>query len=188
MANIYESISAIMAECPAIGKDQKNPQQGFKYRGIDDVMNALQHLLAKYKVFATPEVLESSREERVTSRGGTLIYSILKVRYTFYAEDGSSVSATVQGEGMDSSDKGSNKALSSAFKYAMFQVFCIPTEEFVDCESDTPDDSVKKIFCTKCGKEILPITDKTGKTRTAAEVAKLGNGLCVECYKAQQKG
>ena len=42
MADIHTSISKIMSEIGAIGKDQTNKQQGFKYRGIDDVMNALQ--------------------------------------------------------------------------------------------------------------------------------------------------
>ena len=91
--NIYESISAIMQEIPAIGKDKKNQQQGFKYRGIDDVMNALQPILSKNKVFVVPEVLEQSREERQTNKGGTLMYSVMRIKYSFYAEDGTSVSA-----------------------------------------------------------------------------------------------
>ena len=109
------------------------------YRGIDDVMNALQPLLAKYHIFVVPEVLEQQREERQTARGGLLLYSICRVKYTFYAEDGSSVSAVVIGEGMDSGDKATNKAMSVAFKYACFQVFCIPTEEMKDPDAETHD-------------------------------------------------
>ena len=112
--NIYESITAIMQDIPAIGKDKKNTQQGFKYRGIDDVMNVLQPILAKYKVFVVPEVLEQNREERVTGKGNTLLYSVMRIKYTFFAEDGSSISAVVIGEGMDSGDKASNKALANA--------------------------------------------------------------------------
>lgn len=76
-----------------------------------------------------PEVLESRREERQTKGGGNLIYTVLKLKVTFYAEDGSNVSAIVQGEGMDSADKSTNKAMSAAYKYALFQLLCIPTEE-----------------------------------------------------------
>ena len=126
--NIYESISRVMTEVPAIAKAKDNKQQGFKYRGIDDVMNALQPLLAKNKVFVVPQVLEQIREERVSSKGGKLFYTILKIKFTFYAEDGSFVEAITIGEGMDSGDKASNKAMSIAMKYALFQVFCIPTE------------------------------------------------------------
>jgi hypothetical protein len=143
--NIYQAISQIMNEVGAIEKSQTNKIQGFKYRGIDDVMNALQPLLSKYKVFVVPEVLEQTREERQTVKGGNLIYSICKIKYTFYAEDGSNVSATVIGEGMDSGDKATNKAMAIAFKYAFFQVFCIPTEEMKDPDADTPEESKPKL-------------------------------------------
>ena len=140
--NIYESINAIMQEVPAIGKNQTNKQQGFKFRGIDAVMNTLQPLLAKHKVFVVPQVLEQTREERQSSKGGNLLYSILKIKYTFYAEDGTFVEAITTGEGMDSGDKASNKAMAIAMKYAMFQVFCIPTED--DPDAETPPESKKK--------------------------------------------
>lgn len=142
--NIYESITKIMEEVPAVGKEQVNKQQGFKFRGIDDVMNALQPLLAKNKVFIVPEILEQTREERTTTKGGNLIYSICKIKYKFYAEDGSNIEAITIGEGMDSGDKATNKAMAIAMKYALFQVFCIPTEEMKDPDSETPDESKKK--------------------------------------------
>ena len=142
--NIYQSITKIMEEVPSIGKNQKNKTQNFMYRGIDDVMNALQPLLAKYKVFIVPEILEQTREERTTKNGSGLIYSICKIKYKFYAEDGSSIEATTIGEGMDSGDKATNKAMAIAMKYALFQVFCIPTEEMKDPDSETPEPSTPK--------------------------------------------
>lgn len=205
--NIYESITAIMAEGYAITKDKKNQQQGFRYRGIDDVMNTFFPLLSKHKVFIVPEVLEVNREERQTTKGGNLIYSILTIRYTFYAEDGSSVSAVVIGEGMDSGDKASNKALAVGMKYAFFQVFCIPTEEMVDPDATTPDPSVPKerktetaeckterktisYVCEDCGNEITDYRNSTGKVAlTARNIAArsmdaYGRQLCMECAKA----
>ena len=134
--NIFETIDLIMKEVPAIGKTKQNTKQNYKFRGIDDVMNKLQPIFAKYKLFVVPDVLEQTREERKTSTGGTLLYSICKIKYTFYAEDGSHVEAIVIGEGMDSGDKASNKAMAIAFKYALFQVFCIPTEELKDPDKE----------------------------------------------------
>ncbi|MBR5678013.1 MAG: ERF family protein [Paludibacteraceae bacterium] len=134
--NIFETISAVMADVGAVGKTSKNAQQGFMFRGIDAVMNAINPALVKNKCFVVPEILEQTREERQSARGGTLIYSICRIKYTFYAEDGSNVSAVVIGEGMDSGDKATNKAMSIAFKYACFQVFCIPTEEMVDPDAE----------------------------------------------------
>ena len=141
--NIYQSIAAVMGEIGAVGKTSKNQQQGFMYRGIDAVMNALQPALIKYGVFVVPEILEQTREERVNAKGNTLIYSICKIKYNFYAQDGSSVSATVIGEGMDPGDKATNKAMSIAFKYACFQVFCIPTEEMVDPDAEVHEVKAK---------------------------------------------
>ena len=137
--NIYEAISRCMEEIGAVGKDAVNKQQGFKYRGIDAVMNAINPALVKNHVFIVPEVLEQQRQERTTNKGAVLIYSICRIKYTFYAEDGSSIEAITVGEGMDSGDKATNKAMAIAFKYACFQVFCIPTEEMKDPDGETPE-------------------------------------------------
>lgn len=142
--NIFEAINAVMNDIGAVGKTSKNTQQGFMFRGIDAVMNAINPALVKNKVFIVPEILEQTREERQTSKGNTLIYSVCKIKYTFYAEDGSSISCVVIGEGMDSGDKATNKAMSIAFKYACFQVFCIPTEEMVDPDAECHEVKPKK--------------------------------------------
>jgi hypothetical protein len=134
---IYELIGKAMSVIGAITKDKKNTQQGFMYRGIDQVYNALNPVLAELGIFFCPEILEQKREERVTKNGAVLVSTVLTVKFTAYAPDGSHVSMTVVGEGMDSGDKSSNKAMSVAMKYAMFQLFCIPTEELKDPDADS---------------------------------------------------
>lgn len=136
--NIYESINKVMEEIGHIGKEkQTTGGQRYNYRGVDDVMNALNPALIKYKLFIVPEILEQIREEKTTTNGGKVIYSVCKIKYTFYAVDGTHVEATVIGEAFDSGDKATNKAMSVAFKYACFQVFCIPTEEMKDPDAET---------------------------------------------------
>lgn len=144
MAAIHESMAAIMLDMDAIGKNQKNQSQGFMYRGIDQVYNALHPVMAKHKVFCTPEVLDKSREERTNKNGTVLAFVTLRVKYTFWAADGSSVSCIVEGEGMDSGDKATNKAMAVAHKYAMLQSFCIPTEDMVDPDSQSHEVAPKK--------------------------------------------
>lgn len=142
---IYGLIGQAMREIGAIGKTSRNQQQGFMYRGIDAVYNALNPVMSKLGIFITPEILDHKREERTTKkydqqgneRTSVLFYSIITVRYTVYAPDGSNIQLTVIGEGMDSGDKATNKALSIAMKYAMFQLFCIPTEDLVDPDAET---------------------------------------------------
>ena len=134
---IYAAISAAMADIGAISKDKYSKEIGYKFRGIDDVMNALKPVLTKNKIFTVPQVLEQTREERVTVKGVKLRYSLLKIAFRFYTTDGSFVEAVTLGEGMDSGDKASNKAMAIAYKYALFQVFCIPTEEMTDPDGES---------------------------------------------------
>lgn len=142
---IYSAICAVMEDIGAVGKNDINKTQGFRYRGIDAVMNALSPAMIKHKVFCVPELLEQTREERQSAKGNTLIYSICRMRYHFYTTDGSSVEAVTVGEGMDSGDKATNKAMAIAFKYACFQTFCIPTEELMDDpDRESPEVKGKK--------------------------------------------
>ena len=138
---IFGKMIEVMKRVPAIGKTQRNSQQGFNFRGIDQVMNALQDILPEVGVFYLPEVLESQREIRESKNGGKTTYTVLKVKYTFYAADGSHVEAIVQSEGMDSADKSSNKAMSGACKYALSQSFNIATKEMIDPDADDPKQS-----------------------------------------------
>lgn len=133
---IIKALTNIINEIGAIGKNKKSPGVTYAYRGIDDVMNELHPLLAKHGVVIVPEVVEQLRENRTTLKGNPIIYSIMKIKFHFIADDGSEVVATIVGEGMDTSDKASNKAMAIAFKYACFQVFCIPTEEMAKSDPD----------------------------------------------------
>ena len=172
MSEIYAAISKIMAEVGHIGKDRNNQQQGFKYRGIDDAYNALNPLLAKYGVFTVPEVLDKTREERTNAKGTTLAFTCLRMKYTFFASDGTSVSAIVEGEGMDSGDKSSNKAMAVAHKYALLQVFCIPTEEQKDPDAEShevkPRDEVPKAKIDAAIADMMAAAEDGMESLTAA--------------------
>lgn len=144
MAMIHEAICSTMNDVGAVAKKDDNSYDKYKYRGIDAVMNALNPAMRKNGIFVVPEVLEHHQEERTSNKGGMLIYTTCKVKYTFYAKDGSFLDAVVVGEAMDRSDKSTNKAMSAAFKYACFQTFCIPTEEMMDTEAESPEAEPKK--------------------------------------------
>lgn len=147
---IYKKMSQVMADIGAITKDQKNVAQGFKFRGIDQFVNALYPALVKHGVFMTPRVVSCNVEmkdvERSSGKKAVDKHVNLLVEYDFYAEDGSKVTiGPVAGEGLDSGDKATNKAMSAALKYALIQTFSIPTEDLVDADKDTPEISLKEI-------------------------------------------
>lgn len=147
---VFEAINNVTAELAkiGIGKNRKNDQQGYSFRGIDDIYNTLATLLAENNLCILPEVLERVQVERTTTRGGALFYTTVKVKYTLVSsEDGSKFECTTYGEAMDSADKATNKAMSAAYKYLCLQVFCIPTEGDNDADGTTHDvaPKVKKI-------------------------------------------
>ena len=151
LAKIYELIPKVAKDIGAIGKDGKNKMQNYSFRGIDDVYQSSHSAFVKHGIFSVPEVLNMAREERKSTKGATLLYTILTVKYTFYAPDGSSVKCVTMGEAMDSGDKSCNKAMSAAHKYAILQVFTIPTEEPKDTENDSHEVVAKTITKSEAG-------------------------------------
>jgi hypothetical protein len=128
---VVERILKVMEHVGAITKDRAAPTQmgGYKFRGIDDVLNALQPALLKGGVLVVPYVEAVHREDRVTKSGANQIYTLVEAQYHFYGAEGDKITAKVVGEGQDTGDKSANKAMSSAFKNAIIQVLSIKTEE-----------------------------------------------------------
>lgn len=137
---IYSAMVEIIGDLPAIGKGQRNEAQSFDFRGIDDILVALKPLLARYRVFYVPRVLDRIEAVRTTRSGSALYVVSLHVEFTFYADDGSSVVASAWGEGSDSGDKATPKAHTGAQKSALNAVLSIATRED-DPDRHSPEES-----------------------------------------------
>jgi hypothetical protein len=140
--NVYQLISAVSAELAKAGisKSRNNTQQNYRFRGIDDVYNALAPVLATHGLVILPRILSRQCVERTTAKGGVLFYVTVEAEFDFIsAHDGSHHTVRTFGEAMDSADKATNKAMSAAYKYAAFQTFCIPTEGDNDADATTHD-------------------------------------------------
>jgi len=141
MTTVYKAIANVTAAMAKAGisKDRKNQQQGYSFRGIDDVYNVLSGMLAEYGLCIIPRILSRTCQERSTKSGSVLFYVTVEAEYDLIsAEDGSKHTARVFGEAMDSADKATNKAMSAAYKYMAFQTFAIPTEGDNDADAHTP--------------------------------------------------
>lgn len=137
---VYGAIVAVAAEMASqgISKSRSNQAQGFKFRGIDDVLNALSPVMARHKLCMLPRVLRREVVERTNAKGTALLYVTLEVQFDLVsAVDGSCHTITTVGEAMDSGDKATNKAMSAAYKYAAIQAFAIPTEGDNDADATT---------------------------------------------------
>lgn len=138
--HVLQAINAVMLDISreGISKDRNNTQQNYKFRGIDDVYNALAPILSRNRLVITPRCLSRSKEVVQTSKGGTLFYVTVDMEFELAsAVDGSTKTAQMFGEAMDSGDKATNKAMSAAYKYMAMQEFCIPTEGDNDADATT---------------------------------------------------
>lgn len=139
---VYQAICQVQRGLAATGisKARRNTQQGYNFRGIDDVYNVLSPMLADAGLCILPRMLARTCEERQTQKGGTLFYVTVEAEFDFVAaEDGSKHTVKTFGEAMDSGDKATNKAMSAAYKYAAMQAFAIPTEGDNDADAHTHD-------------------------------------------------
>lgn len=137
---VYQAINAVQAALAATGitKDRRNQQQGYNFRGIDEVYNALAPLLSKHCLCILPRCTERTVVERQTKNGGALFYVTVACEFDFVSsEDGSKHTVATYGEAMDSADKATNKAMSAAYKYATMMAFSIPTEGDNDADAHT---------------------------------------------------
>lgn len=161
----------IMRDVDAIKKSKKNQQQGFMFRGIDDMMNSLHSLFAKHGVFILHNINSYDVQERPTKSGGVNFFTRTNITFKFVAEDGSFIEITNIGEAMDSGDKGMNKTMSVALKYALMQAFLIPTEDIADPDAETPAESIdlneqqalREVDMCRTREELLNVWQKWAK-------------------------
>ncbi len=167
---IYTQIPKVMKDIGFVGKDRRNEQQKYAFRGIEDFYEAAHPAMIEHGVFCAPKVLsrEVYRFEKTNDQGRvtTWLHVALEVEHHFYAEDGSSISVTTWGEGLDNSDKATNKAMSGAMKYALIELFCVPTKDVEDSDRTTPENGTsrrpKEVVRTT---EDIPITPKSAAIR-----------------------
>jgi len=127
--SIVQVISKVMAEVQAVGKSDMNREQGYTFRGIDAVVNAVGPVFRKYGVVAVPLLENAGYRDVQTSRGKPSRECTVRVRYRFYGPAGDYLEAVVPGESMDFGDKGTAKAMSVAYRIALLQLLTIPTHE-----------------------------------------------------------
>jgi len=131
---IASKMAAVLADTQPVEKNGMNQQQGFKFRSIDDTVASVRKALIKHNVAIVPEVVSTEKSTYQTKSGAVMNVSDVLVNYSFMAEDGSLVVATMAGQASDSGDKAVSKALSMAFKYLCFQTFLCGTDGDPDAE------------------------------------------------------
>lgn len=126
---IAVALSNVMAAVQAVRKGDRNQQQGFNFRGIDAVVNAVGPALRQHGVVAVPVTVASHFEQYATKSGTTMRSAVLTITWRFYGPAGDFIEAQTMGEASDAGDKSVSKAHSVAYRTLLLQALCIPTDE-----------------------------------------------------------
>jgi len=126
---VIEVLGAVMEDVSAVGKKDRNTQQGYDFRGIDAVINAVGPAFRRHGIVPAPVKSEAKYRDVLTINGKPSRECTVTVTYRFYGPAGDHIDCEVPGESMDFGDKGAPKAMSVAYRIALLQVLCIPTHE-----------------------------------------------------------
>lgn len=154
--NIYEKILAIMQEVQYLAKDDRVEFRNTKYKVLSEekVTSIMREKLIKHKLVVFPCRQSSSRNGQITH-----VDVVYKMVNTENPEEQIEIASC--GDGADSQDKGSGKAMTYAFKYMWLRSFALPTGEDPDkissaeLDARQKEDQEKTQFVTKAHVDAL---------------------------------
>jgi hypothetical protein len=129
VTTVDEAWNAVMNDVQGIKKGDRNTQQGFNFRGIDAVMNAVGPVLRKHGVTVVPTAEDVQTSSYETKSKTTMHSAIVKVRFTVRGPAGDTLEGATFGEASDAGDKAVSKAHSVAYRTFLLQALTIPTDE-----------------------------------------------------------
>lgn len=194
MSGIHKAMVEVMKDVGAVRKGEFNSHQKFSFRGIDAVINAVSPAFRKHGVFCTPTVISSEYDSVQVGQNRTLMgHARVMVQYTFHATDGTSISATVSAESMDSGDKATAKAMSVAYRTALLQTLCLPTDEadpdadtFVRSPESAPQPKTQSVRVPRTTQTSAPRSDNRNAPKRSDAQANLMRSLCEQCEVDEQ--
>lgn len=186
--NLYEKMTAIMRDVQYLAKDDKVEFGSTKYKALSEekVTTIMRAELVKYNLVVFPV-------EQFSSRSGSITHVDVKYRIVNVDAPEEFIEVVSCGDGADTQDKGSGKAMTYAYKYMWLRTFALPTGEDPDKISSAELDAQEEpTLCERCGAQITPVHKKDGSTWPAEDMAKFsqrkyGAQLCAKCMKAAQK-
>ena len=186
--NIYEKSLAMMNEVQYLAKDDHVSFGSTSYKALSEekVTSVMRQKLVKYKLIVYPIAQTASRDKTITH-----VDVIYRMQDT---EDPSQyIDIASCGDGADTQDKGSGKAMTYAFKYMWLRTFALPTGEDPDKISSAElDEKERNPVCGRCGAMIAPVKKRSGETWQPKDMAKYaqsryGMPLCGDCMRAAKK-
>lgn len=185
MANIYEKIAAVMQDVQYLGKDDNVSfgQTNYKALSEEKVTVIMRSAMMKHRLVVFPI-------EQSATRTGNITHVDVKYRIVNIDDPADYIEVVSCGDGADTQDKGSGKAMTYAFKYMWLRTFAIPTGEDPDkiSSAQLDEEAKKAITCADCGKKITAKrfkgTEYSADTIAQNAVEAYGRRLCWDCMKA----
>lgn len=192
--NIYEKISAIMKDVQYLAKDDHVSFGSTNYKALSEekVTSIMRQELLKYNLVVFPI-------EQAANRTGSITHVDVKYRLVNVDNPEEAIEIVSCGDGADTQDKGSGKAMTYAFKYMWLRTFALPTGEDPDkissAELDAKEAQAKeqrRIICERCGSGVYPVKKRNGEIWNVSDMEayskkKFGSCLCADCMKLAQK-
>lgn len=183
--NIYEKIAAVMQDVQYLGKDDNVSfgQTNYKALSEEKVTVIMRSAMLKHKLVVFPV-------EQSATRTGNITHVDVKYRIVNIEDPADYIEVVSCGDGADTQDKGSGKAMTYAFKYMWLRTFAIPTGEDPDkiSSAQLDEEAKKAITCADCGKKITAKrfkgTEYSADTIAQNAVEAYGRRLCWDCMKA----
>ena len=137
--NLAAKIASVSGELVAIPKvKHKESTVAYAFRSIDEVMNAINPLLEKYKLVISIKVIDR-KVTPVTSGKGTPGFAA-EVLIDLNVTDGIETLTTQEWAlSVDYSDKAPTQAMSMAYKYALIRMFVVTTKDIIANDADMRD-------------------------------------------------
>lgn len=185
--NIYQKMSAITNELRTIAKKLDiDMGKGKSYKAVSekDVLNAVKPLEAKYGIYSYPKerkIIESDIVEKETSYGTTKnMYLRIETLYEFVNIDKPDEKLTMNsyGDGIDSGDKATGKAMTYSDKYVLLKAYKIATGIDPDNEPSPKEGFTKQDYLKQKLDLITRFNELTMLTNTEKE-------LIYETYKVK---
>lgn len=183
--NIYEKIAAIMQDVQYLAKDDHVSFGSTSYKALSEekVTSIMRAEMLKHKLVVFPI-------SQVSNRTGNITHVDVVYRMVNVENPEESIEIASCGDGADTQDKGSGKAMTYAFKYMWLRTFALPTGEDPDKVSSAElDEKERKPVCGRCGAMIEPVKKRSGETWQSKDMAKYaqsryGMPLCGDCMKS----
>lgn len=142
--NLTSAICAVMSAVNYVQGTGQNTYDRYSYTTEEDLLRRLQPAMSAHGLALVPDDITVSTSDVTTAKGKTETRYDIIVRYILRHTSGETQRITAPGCGQDRGDKGVYKAMTGAHKYALRQLFCVPTGDEPENESQPQREPAKE--------------------------------------------